>query len=113
MTRVVSKAILMLAITLLAAAPVWAQGTQTATIIGTVTSGDGTPLPGVTVTATSPAMIGERTAVSGPNGDYVIRGLIPGNYTVKFELSGLQTTFQRVEAALASATRADATKSPR
>jgi hypothetical protein len=109
MTRLVSKAILVIVVGVLAASPLMAQGTQTATIIGAVTTGDGAPLPGVTVIATSPAMIGERQAITGPNGDYVIRGLIPGNYTVKFELTGLQTTFQRVEAGLGAAARADAT----
>ena len=40
-----------------------AQGT-TATIVGTVTSG-GQPLPGVTVTVSSPALQGTRNAVTG------------------------------------------------
>jgi hypothetical protein len=41
-----------------------AQGTPTGTISGRVTSSDGLPLPGVTVTATAPVLQGDRTAVT-------------------------------------------------
>ena len=100
--------VLIAILTVLVTASAFAQGTQTATITGTVTTPDGAPLPGVTVTASSPSMIGERQAVTGPNGDYVIRGLIPGSYTVRFELSGMQTATSKVAAALGSTSRADA-----
>ena len=39
----------------------FAQGVQTATLTGEITGPDGIPLPGVQVTVTSPALIGERT----------------------------------------------------
>src|SRR5215831_5364205 len=67
-----------------------AQGTQTGTVTGTVQSGDGLTLPGVTVTATSPALQGERSAVSDVNGVYLIRGLPAGVYTVQFRLEDFQ-----------------------
>jgi hypothetical protein len=51
---------------LLCAATLVAQST-TGTLGGTVTS-DGNPLPGVTVTVTSPALQGSRTAVTGDAG---------------------------------------------
>src|SRR4051794_37437380 len=38
----------------------WAQGVQTGTITGTVQSADGLSLPGVTVTAASPSLQGQR-----------------------------------------------------
>lgn len=54
------------------------QGVQTGTLVGSVTSNDGSALPGVTVTVTSPSLQGERAAVSSVTGDYVMRGLPPG-----------------------------------
>jgi outer membrane receptor protein involved in Fe transport len=66
-----------------------AQGVQTATLRGTVTSAEGDALPGVLVTATSSAIQGERTAFSGASGDYIIRGLNPGLYAVTFALEGM------------------------
>lgn len=68
-----------------------AQGTQTGTITGTVQSGDGLPLPGVTATAASPALQGERSAVSDVNGVYLLRGLPAGMYTVRFRLESFQS----------------------
>ena len=44
----------------------------TGTISGHVVSSDEAPLPGVTVTATSPNLQGERTVVTSANGDFVI-----------------------------------------
>jgi hypothetical protein len=67
-----------------------AQGVQTGTITGTVKSSDGLSLPGTTVTAQSPALQGLRTAVTDVNGVYVIKGLPPGAYTVKFEIANFK-----------------------
>ncbi len=97
-----------LALVLALTGGVFAQGVQTATIVGTVTSPDGAPLPGVTVTATSPANLGERQAVSGANGDFVIRGLTPGNYKVTFALEGMRSYQTEVAAGLGTTARADA-----
>ena len=96
-----------LIVTLALAGSVFAQGSQTANITGTVSGPDGTPLPGVTVTATSPVMIGERSAVSGETGEYVIRGLTPGNYTVRFNLEGMQVVEKQVVAPLGGTARVD------
>src|SRR5262249_47949323 len=68
-----------------------AQGVQTGTITGTVQSPDGLPLPGVTVTTTSPVLQGQRAGVSDVNGVYFIKGLPPGTYTVTFELPSFRT----------------------
>src|SRR5262245_31032217 len=77
---------------LLAVTPaVYGQGVQSGIITGTVTSDDGQGLPGVTVTATSPALIGERTAETGVNGDFIIRNVPPGNYAVTFTMEGMKT----------------------
>jgi Ca2+-binding RTX toxin-like protein len=85
-----------------------AQGVQTSTLVGTVTSNDGQPLPGVSVTATSPALQGERTTTSGVNGDYIMRGLPPGQYTVKFTLEGMQAVERSATMALGGTSRVDA-----
>ncbi|MDE3153840.1 MAG: TonB-dependent receptor [Acidobacteriota bacterium] len=60
-------------------------------LTGTVKDGQGAVLPGVTVTATSPALIGSQVAVTQDNGSYLFPSLPAGVYTLKFELSGFQT----------------------
>ncbi len=85
-------------VAVLCATGAFAQGVQTASISGIVTGPDGGALPGVTVTATSPAQLGEPQAVTGSNGEYIIRALTPGHYTVKFMLDGMQTQERKVEA---------------
>ena len=56
----------------------FAQGVQTGTLRGTVKDQQGLPLPGATITATSPALQGERTAVTDTEGAYLFRALPPG-----------------------------------
>ena len=63
----------------------------TGTISGRVVDQGGGTVPGVTVTATSPNLQGERSVATSTNGDYSIPLLPPGDYTVTFELSGFQT----------------------
>jgi hypothetical protein len=60
-------------------------------INGTVTDNTGAVLPGVTVTASSPALIQQQVQVTGAEGDYRFIALPPGVYDVTFELSGFQT----------------------
>src|SRR5215831_4247896 len=68
-----------------------AQGVQTGTLTGTIQSADGLPLPGVTVTASSAALQGQRVAVTDVNGVYFLKGLPSGTYSVTFELSSFKT----------------------
>ena len=89
----------------------WAQGSQTGVLTGRVTSSDGEVLPGVTVTATSPALQGERSAVTTGNGDYILKGLPTGSYRVRFELSGFATVEQNTTVELAQTSRVDPTLS--
>lgn len=102
----VYRHVLPVVLLLLTASSLFAQGTTTGNILGTVTS-EGKPLPGVTVTITSPALQGIRTAVSGEAGGYTFPSLPPGDYTAVFELSGLQTVRKQVTVNVASTSRAD------
>ena len=70
----------------------WAQTVVSGTIAGMVTDATGAVLPGVTVEATSPALIEKlRTAVTDDRGLYRIVDLRPGVYTVTFTLPGFGT----------------------
>jgi hypothetical protein len=80
---------------LLLAAPAFAQGggaSSTGSISGEVKDTQGGVLPGVTVSATSPAQIGTLTAVTNEAGIYRFPSVPPGEYKLNFELSGFQTT---------------------
>src|SRR5688572_1106756 len=68
---------------------------QTSTISGTVRDASGGVLPGVTVEASSPALIEKtRSTVTGGSGTFSIVALRPGVYTVKFELPGFTTVIR-------------------
>ena len=65
---------------------------QTGAIAGSVTDETGGVLPGVTVEASSPALIeGVRATVTDGAGLYTIEALRPGTYTVTFTLPGFST----------------------
>ena len=74
---------------LLVAVPAWAQ--TTGSISGTVTDNTGALLPGVTVTATSPALIVPQTSVTNEQGVYRFPSLPPGTYSLKYQLGGFGT----------------------
>src|SRR5678815_6000309 len=66
-----------------------------ATLTGVVKDPSGASLPGVTVVASSPALIEKsRTAVTDGTGQYRIEDLRPGTYALTFALSGF-STFRR------------------
>lgn len=63
-----------------------------ASIAGVVRDGSGAVLPGVTVEASSPALIEKaRTVVTDGSGQYRIVDLSPGRYQVVFTLAGFKT----------------------
>src|SRR4051812_34230439 len=79
---------LLAAALLLLPASVFAQ----ATVTGTVKDTSGAVLPGVTVEASSPALIEKtRSVVSDGTGQYRIVDLRPGTYSVTFTLPGFNT----------------------
>jgi hypothetical protein len=60
----------------------------TGSVNGTVTDNTGAVLPGVTVTATSPVLMGVQSAITNENGIYRFPSLPPGTYRLAYELSG-------------------------
>jgi outer membrane receptor protein involved in Fe transport len=90
------------------ALPMFGQGAgTTGRLTGTVTT-DNAGLPGVTVTISSPALQGRRTAYTDVNGNYTFGALPPGRYTVTFEMESMQTVTRTAEVPLSGTARADA-----
>src|SRR5687768_12974493 len=86
--RVVQRVLFVMIVAICAPALAWAQ----ASITGVVKDASGGVLPGVTVEASSPALIEKvRTAVTDSSGQYRIIDLRPGTYTVSFSLTGFST----------------------
>jgi hypothetical protein len=71
------------------------QAAAVGSIIGQVKDEGGGVLPGVTVTATSPALqVPSIAAVTDAQGEYRLTPLAIGVYTVEYELSGFQKVRQ-------------------
>ncbi len=83
------------------------QGLPSATLTGHVTTGD-TALPGVAVTAKSPALQGSRSTVTSSNGDYAFNNLPPGDYTITFELASFQPLTRSVRLGASQKEKLDA-----
>lgn len=103
-----AKYLMCLAVAAIAVAPALAQVIPTATLTGHASDGKA-PLPGVTVTATSPNLQGTRMTVTGVNGDYILTFLPAGQYKVKFELQGFQTQDAAIKLNAAQEQELDAT----
>ncbi|HEY0157468.1 MAG TPA: TonB-dependent receptor [Thermoanaerobaculia bacterium] len=80
----------------------------TSNLTGTVTLDNG-PLPGATITITSPALQGTRVAVSDVNGNYNFGGIPPGTYNVEVSMEGMSSVKRTVQVPLSGTARADAT----
>jgi Carboxypeptidase regulatory-like domain len=65
--------------------------TTTGSINGTVTDNTAAAMPGVTVTARSPALMGVQTAITNAEGAYRFPTLPPGSYRLSYELAGFAT----------------------
>jgi hypothetical protein len=70
-----------------------AQETTGGSITGEVVDAQGAPVPGATVTVTSPQ--GPKTFVTDSNGRFFAPYLTPGKYTVRVELSGFSPVEQK------------------
>lgn len=111
MLRSIARVSGLVALTLALAQGALAQGVQTGTLSGRLTTPDGQALPGASITVQSPALQGQRSAVSDGNGGYIFKGLPPGTYAVKFELTGMTTVERKIEVALARSVSLDASLS--
>ncbi|MEO8349214.1 MAG: carboxypeptidase-like regulatory domain-containing protein, partial [Acidobacteriota bacterium] len=67
-----------------------AHAATTGTLFGTVADGDGSALPGVTVTISSPSLQGTRTTVTNAGGEYSFPILPPGIYRVEYSLPSFE-----------------------
>ncbi|MCR4396281.1 MAG: carboxypeptidase regulatory-like domain-containing protein, partial [Candidatus Saccharicenans sp.] len=86
----IKKVFVPLLVILFLAPLAFSQSRETGAITGTVTDESGSPLPGVTVTITGPALMGTRSSVTDARGVYRFPALPPGTYTIKAELQGFQ-----------------------
>jgi hypothetical protein len=66
-------------------------GATTAAVDGVITDTTGAALPGVTVTAASAALQGQRSAVTNQDGAYRFAQLPPGIYRFTFDMPGFAT----------------------
>ncbi len=94
---------LLVAALLLLAGQAWAQN-PTGTLTGRVSDDSGGALPGVTVSAESPALQGSRTTVTNENGSYKLGFLPPGVYQVTYGLEGFNTAVREVKISAAQTT---------
>jgi len=90
-----------LALTVISATRIAAQGNPTGTISGHVVDEAGLAVPGATVTAASPALQGVRTVTTSENGDYIVPFLPAGEYNVTFELQGFKTVSRLISVKMA------------
>ncbi len=65
---------------------------QTGSISGVVKDDQGSPLPGVEVTVSSPSLMGTRSFVSLSDGSFRFPAVPPGTYRIVAKLAGFQTT---------------------
>jgi hypothetical protein len=86
-----------------------AQGVQTGIVSGIVKDQQDLPLPGATVTVTSAALQGARTAITDALGAYIIRGLPPGIYTARFQFTGTSDVTDTVTVPLGGVAEVNAT----
>ena len=85
--------LLLLAVVSVVSPPLAAQGSVTGRIEGTVKDSGGAPVPGVTVTASSDALVMRKAStVTDASGVYRFPALPSGKYAVEATLSGFQTT---------------------
>ncbi|MFZ4795015.1 MAG: TonB-dependent receptor domain-containing protein [Blastocatellia bacterium] len=78
-----------LALVLALALPVWAQEFR-ASVTGQVNDASGAVLPGATITARNVATNASYKTTSSEDGQYALRNLDPGSYTITVEVTGFR-----------------------
>src|SRR5579859_7002450 len=96
--RKILKVALVLAVGVLAPRAAHAVGEQNGRISGTIIeAASGAPVPGASVTASGPALIGgPRTIATSDEGHYEFVELPPGRYDVEVSYSGVKPIKRRV-----------------
>jgi hypothetical protein len=79
----------------LAAGTVFAQVTPEGKIIGKVVDNQGNALPGVTVEATSPKLVGKAATVTDAKGTFRLMALPSGYYEITFSLQGFKKVVRK------------------
>jgi len=90
-----SKRLIIAILALFMAGTAFAQLVPTSKMEGKVVDETGAPLPGVSVEATSPKLVGKATAVTGGDGAYRLFSLPSGVYEVTFTLQGFKTLIRK------------------
>lgn len=72
----------------------------TGEIFGNVETRDGEDLPGVVITAESPSISRGRSAVSSEAGNFILRMLPPGDYTLTATMIGMKENKSNIEVTL-------------
>lgn len=103
--NIYKRSLAAMATLLIVALPVLAQ--TLGSLTGTVTFDD-SPLPGATVTISSPALQGTRMAVTDVNGNYNFPALPPGDYTVEIAMESMETATVATRVTLGGTARANA-----
>ena len=111
MSRLAKGAFAALLVVLLTSAA-GAQGVQTGSVSGIVRDVTGSVVARVTVHAESPAMQGPRVTVTDEAGAYLLQGLLPGEYTVRFEFDGFQAVTSTVRAGVGAIEKLNVTMHP-
>ncbi|MGE5742222.1 MAG: TonB-dependent receptor [Candidatus Aminicenantes bacterium RBG_16_66_30] len=90
-----SKRLIIAILALFMAGTAFAQLVPTSKMEGKVVDSTGAPLPGVSVEATSPRLVGKATAVTDGDGAYRLFSLPSGVYEVTFTLQGFKTLIRK------------------
>lgn len=88
LSRVFRTVLFLISIMLLSCFGVFAQGTSSSALGGTVSDAKGDVIKGATVTVTNKGNGTERTATTNDNGEYKLDFLPAGSYSVKISASG-------------------------
>jgi hypothetical protein len=85
------KAVFFIVIMLLFSVTAFSQSRETGALRGVVTDDQNTPLPGVNVSLSGPNLMGVRAFITDATGEFRFPAIPPGEYQLKFELSGFGT----------------------
>ena len=86
---------ILLIVCLAAVGPAFAQLTPEGRINGKVVDNQGNPLPGVSVAAASPKLIGKAVATTDAAGVYRLMALPSGSYEITFTIQGFKTLIRK------------------